>query len=71
MVLDELEMRIVSSDNPGQNMLDKFTKLSKIRFSLECFTADFLQVSSTTIKIYLLRDRLGTHHQFQKIHKFS
>ena len=29
--------------NLGQKVGDKFTKLSKIRFSMECFTADFLQ----------------------------
>ena len=30
--------------NPGQNIVDKFMKLSKVSFSMECFTADFLQV---------------------------
>ena len=29
--------------NLGQKVGDKFTKLSKIGFSVECFTADFLQ----------------------------
>ena len=29
--------------NLGQKVEDKFTKLSKIGFSTECFTADFLQ----------------------------
>ena len=29
--------------NLGQKVGDKFTKLSKIGFSMECFTADFLQ----------------------------
>ena len=29
--------------NLGQKVGDKFTKLSKISFSTECFTADFLQ----------------------------
>ena len=29
--------------NRGQKIGDKFTKLSKIGFSMECFTADFLQ----------------------------
>ena len=27
--------------NHGHNIVDKFTKLRKIGFSLECFTADF------------------------------
>ena len=34
----------VSSDNLGQKVGDKLTKLSKIGFSMECFTADFLQL---------------------------
>ena len=29
--------------NLGQKVGDKFTKLSKIDFSMECFTVDFLQ----------------------------
>ena len=29
--------------NPGQKVGDTFTKLSKIGFFMECFTADFLQ----------------------------
>ena len=28
-------------ENPEQNILDKFKKLGKIGFSIECFTADF------------------------------
>ena len=31
------------SDNLGPKVGDKFKKLSKIGFSMECFTADFLQ----------------------------
>ena len=45
-------------------------KLDKIGFSTECFAADDLQFCSTTVKIYLLHDRLGTHHQFQTFHGF-
>ena len=29
--------------NLGQKVGDKFTKLSKIGFSMKCFTADFLE----------------------------
>ena len=32
-----------SKYNLGQGVGDKLTKLSKIGFSMECFTADFLQ----------------------------
>ena len=34
----------VSSDNLGQKVVDKFIKLSKIGFSMKCFTADILQL---------------------------
>ena len=41
----ELEMDIcVSTDNLGQNDADISTKLSRIGFSMECFTTDFLKI---------------------------
>ena len=36
------EWNSVSSDNLGQKVEDKLTKLSKMCFSLKCFRADFL-----------------------------
>ena len=36
--------KCVSSDNLGQRVGDKFTNLSKTRFSMECFTADFFAI---------------------------
>ena len=33
---------LIGSYNLGQKSADKLTKLSKIGFSMECFTADFL-----------------------------
>ena len=36
----------------GQNIIDKFTKFSKIGVSLECFIVDFLQFSSTNVEIW-------------------
>ena len=42
-------------------------KLNKIGFSMECFTADVLQLCGTTVIIHLLCNRLGTDHQFQTI----
>ena len=36
----------------GQNIIDKFTKFSKIGVSLECFMVDFLQFSSTNVEIW-------------------
>ena len=38
--------------NLGQKVVDKFTKLSKIGVSVECFTADFLRYF--TEKYYIL-----------------
>ena len=49
--------------NLGQKIVDKFTKLSKICFSMECLTADFSRFSYANVKTCLLRDRLGTHYQ--------
>ena len=46
--------------NLGQNIIDKSTKLSNIGFSVECFTADFLQFCSTTVKTFLLGGRVST-----------
>ena len=43
-----------------QNIVDKYTKLSNISIFIEHFTADFSQFCSTTVKIYLLEDRLNT-----------
>ena len=57
--------------NVGQNIVDKYIKLSKVGFSMECFTADFLQFLSTTVKICLLGGRLDTCHQFQALQGFS
>ena len=41
--LDRVRNAYVSSENLGQKGGDKFTKSSKVGFSVECFTADFLQ----------------------------
>ena len=38
---------------------------------MEFVEADFSQFSITTVKIYLLGGRLGTHHQFQAFQEFS
>ena len=37
----------------GQKVVDKFTKLSKIGFSMECFAADFLWLASENFKNWL------------------
>ena len=38
---------------------------------MECFTADFLQLSSTTVKIFHSGGMRGTCHQFQGFQGFS
>ena len=37
--------------NLGQDIVDKFKKLSKIGFFMECLTADFSHFSGTAVKI--------------------
>ena len=54
----------------GQNIVDKFTGISKIVLSIECFTADFSQFSSITVKICLLGDLLGSRRHFQAFQRF-
>ena len=48
--LDKYIAELAATYNLGENIADKLTNLSKIRFSMECFTADFLRFSSTTFK---------------------
>ena len=53
---------------PGQSwtkIVDNFTKLSKICFYMECFTANFWKFFSTYAKSYLSDGRLGTPYQIQ------
>ena len=51
--------------NLGQNVVEKFTKFSKIGVSVECFIADLLQLSSATVTtdVWFLGGRLGTCYQ--------
>ena len=37
--------------NPGQKVVNKFTKLSEINFCMKCFTAAFLKVFNGNVKI--------------------
>ena len=47
----------------GQNIVDKLMKLSKLSFSMEFFTVDFLQFSSVIVTICLMGDHPGTRHR--------
>ena len=55
--------------NLGQKAVDKFTKLSKISFSVERFRA-VLRVFIRNFKICLLGSRLGTPHQIRAFQEF-
>ena len=46
----------------GQTIVEKFTNLSKISFSKECFTADFLRCFGKNVHFCLLGVRVGTRH---------
>lgn len=39
--------------NLGQNIVDKFSKLGKIGYSVKCFRGDILQFSSATVKTFI------------------
>ena len=60
-----------SDCNLGQNVRDKFTKSSKIGFSMECFTLIFCDFLPKSVKIWLLGGWLGTRHQIQAFRGFS
>ena len=47
----EVSKWIGSSTISGQNVANKFTKLSKIGFNIECFTAGFVRVFNENVKI--------------------
>ena len=47
-IMDAIMSSTKMTYNLGQKVGDKFTKLSKISFSVECFTADFFQPFTKT-----------------------
>ena len=49
----------------------KFTNLSKIGFSLECFTVNFWQFYSKIIKSRFLGGRLGNCNEVEAFQGFS
>ena len=55
----------------GKKVVDKFTKLCKIGFSMECFQADFLEFFTKNVKFWLLGGQPYTHHQTQVFQEFS
>ena len=65
-----LSLRFLYRYNHRQGIVDKFTKLSKLGVSLECFATSFLQFSSRTVKIWPFNDRLRTCHQLKGFQGF-
>ena len=49
----------------------KNIKLIRICFSAECFAANFSQVFSTNVKVFLLNGQLVTRHEIQTFQGFS
>ena len=65
-----LEKKCVPAENLDQNIWDKLTKVSKISFSRDCFTADFWEFSSKIIKILFVAGPLGNFLQLLKFTNF-
>ena len=61
----------VRNYNHVQNIVDKFTKLTKTSVSLECFNAGFFQFSGIILTVSFLGGRHGTCYQFQAFNGFS
>ena len=59
------------SDNAGQKVVNKFLKLGKKGFCIECFTAEFLRVFNKNVKSWLLGVRLGTCYHIEAFQEFS
>ena len=55
--------------NPGQKIANKFTKLSKIGFCMEFFTAERLHVFNEYVKVWLLGVGLVTTQPTQRRRK--
>ena len=55
-------MSFPSVKSYNQNIVAKFTKLSKLDVLLECFTVEYSQFPETTAKIWFLGGQLGTCH---------
>ena len=56
-------MQHCTSCNLEQMTVDKFTKLSEISLSMECFMASFLRFSGINVKIYFFGGRLSIGYQ--------
>ena len=57
--------------NLGEKVGDKFTKLSKLSFSMECFTADFLQFFTKERQNFVFSRTAGDSPSNQAFRGFS
>ena len=57
--------------NLGEKAAEKLTKLNKIDFSVESFTAIFLRGLTKNVTIWLSGGHLSTCHQIQTFERFS
>ena len=65
-------MNPVFSDNLEEKVAERLKNLSKICFSMEYFTADFLLFFLLkNVKIWLLVGQLCTRHQIKAFQEFS
>ena len=55
---------LTKTNNLAHKIVDKLTKSNKIGISMEFFTTNFWQFSSTDIKISLMGDRLVACYPF-------
>ena len=64
-------MKLCFFDNPGQKLVNNFTKLSEIDFYIEYFTAGFLRLINKNVKVWHLGIPLRTRHQIQAFQEIS
>ena len=70
-VWDEFQMKMNFRRKSWPKIVDKFRKLSKIYFSIECFTAEFFAIFKRICQKLPLGCRLGTCHQIETFHGYS
>ena len=70
-VWDEFQMKMNFRRKSWPKIVDKFWKLSKIYFPIECFTAEFFAIFKRICQKLPLGCRLGTCHQIETFHGYS
>ena len=63
-------MKISFPRQSWTKIVDNFTKVSKICFSIECFTANFWRFFCTYVKSYFSDGQLGTPRQIQGFQEY-